>query len=293
LGSFCRDSRLLSIHFHHRGVRPDWAWRIIYALARLKFKYIIYPSNFIRDEATEICPFLKAHENAVSYAFPTPIEIPEDIRHRERQSARGALGIPSNAVVIGNAGWMIPRKRWDIFLQVAAMVARKFPDAKFLMAGDGPEAPKLRALATSLGLNGRVIWLGWQKDLKQFYDSLDIMLFNSDWDAMGRTPLEAMSLGIPVVASVLHGGLSEIIDSENCGYLIDTHDIPRLAAKVMEIARDPSLGARLAAQGREKIEKIGSPEKHALKVLHLFRQRAAQSPVVATVPAISLAVSRR
>ena len=97
-----------------------------------------------------------------------------------------------------------------------------------------------------LGLGNRIRWLGWQDDLQDFYRSLDVMLFTSDFDAMGRTPLEAMSHGVPVVASVVHCGLPEVIDSDEVGFLIRDHDISALAVKVAELLGNGDAGTAWA-----------------------------------------------
>jgi glycosyltransferase involved in cell wall biosynthesis len=74
----------------------------------------------------------------------------------------------------------------------------------------------------------RVRWLGWQRKLDSFYACPDLLVFNSDWDAMGLTPLEALSAGVPVAASVWNGGLPEILDSSSYGLVFREHDIARL-----------------------------------------------------------------
>ena len=98
-----------------------------------------------------------------------------------------------------------------MFLRTAQLISRQVPHALFLIAGDGEERAKLEALAGELQIAERVKWLGWQKGLTQFYQCLDVMLFNSDWDAVGLAPLEAINYGVPLVASVQQGGLREIL----------------------------------------------------------------------------------
>ena len=63
----------------------------------------------------------------------------------------------------------------------------------------------LQKLSVSLGIAERVYWTGWLSDLAPFYAGIDVLLFNSDWDALGMTPVEAMSHCVPVVASVERG----------------------------------------------------------------------------------------
>ena len=270
LGDFCKKNRILSLHFHHQGVKSRLEWRLIYSVAIWKFKSIIYPSRFIMDEAITIVPALKTTQKTVSYPIPTPISIPDEVGREERLHACSLLGLPPHFRYVGNAGWLIPRKRWDIFLSVAEQVVREIPDVRFLIAGDGPEREKLELLSRELGIEDHVIWLGWQSGLETFYQVIDVMVFNSDWDAMGRTPLEAMSYGIPVVASMLHGGLSEMLSSRDHGFLIDIHDVSQLSAQVIRLLQDPRLARSIGKAARMHIEEVGSPKRHAERILDLL-----------------------
>jgi glycosyltransferase involved in cell wall biosynthesis len=274
LGNFCRQKRVLSLHFHHEGVKAGWAWRLIYRVALWRFRRIVYPSRFIMDEAKGIAAGLASARMVVSYPIPLPVRLPPDEEARRWISFCQNYGIAPHHKVVGNAGWLIPRKRWDVFLKVAAGVAATMPEARFLIAGDGSERPRLEQLAAELKIQDRVIWLGWQKDLQDFYRTLDVMLFNSDWDAMGRTPLEAMSYGVPVVASMLHGGLKEILDSNEYGYLTDTHDVSLLAGKVIELLQNEKLAREVGKKARARIEAVGSPRRHVERVLELLAAEA-------------------
>src|SRR5512146_2454672 len=185
LGEIGKERRLLAVHHHHKGEKPDWQWRLIYRWANKTFNAITFPSDFVRLEAEALYPpiALKSH------TIRNPIEMPSPPTPDQRWVARKTLGIPQPAKVIGNAGWLIPRKRFDIFLRVAAQVVRQQHNTVFVIAGDGPERPKLEGLAHELGINERVRWLGWREDMSTFYLRLDGLLFNSDWGALSRTAL--------------------------------------------------------------------------------------------------------
>jgi glycosyltransferase involved in cell wall biosynthesis len=139
-----------------------------------------------------------------------------------------------------------------------------------VIAGDGPEKQSLMRLADSLSLTGHVKWLGWQENLQQFYLSLDVLLFNSDWDALGRTPLEAIGLGVPVVASVVNGGLSEILDSEDYAFVASNHDLDWLARKVEIFAKDPQTGRAAALRARDHLMRTSAPIEHAQQMIALL-----------------------
>ena len=278
-----KHQSVLSMHFHHRGVKPEWVWRLIYGVAVKRFSSITYASHFIYDEAISIVPALKPLSHVIIY----PISLPPLPTHEIRGAARQRLGIPPDVPVIGNAGWLITRKRWDVFIDVAKNVASRIPEAHFLIAGDGPEWKSLKARARDHGIDNQVHWLGWQKNLTDFYHCLDLMLFNSDWDAMGRTPLEAMAHGIPTVASVTHGGLKEILNDPRCAFCFPTHDVAQLADTVVKLLRDKQAAQVLGMAGRVRIQEIGDPLRHALRVLKVMGFKLSDIPNQAALKSIS------
>jgi glycosyltransferase involved in cell wall biosynthesis len=258
--------RILFVHFHHEGVMSRLHWQIVYAAAMRIFPRIAFCADFIRQEAEEIYPPL----HRVSVTQPDSVKVLPLPSERDRVAARSALGVSEDAYVVGNAGWLIGRKRWDVFLRTASRIAAFCPQTMFLACGDGPMRTELMKLSLELGLEGRIRWLGWQQDLSNFYLSLDVLLFNSDWDAVGLTPLEAAAHGTPVVASVLHGGLREVIQSEREGFLINRHDDEWLADKVILLLQNPELRRLKAAACRKVLVKRHDPSRNAMKLLELL-----------------------
>ena len=258
--------RVLYVHFHHTGVKSRWQWQLVYATAMRIFPRIAFCSDFIRTEAEEIYPPLRKISVTHRNSYPLP-PVPHE---REKQAARRALGLPEDALLVGNAGWLIERKRWDVFLRTAAKIAEQVKNVIFLISGDGPLRQELVAQAKGLGLEDRVRWLGWQEDLTSFYLSLDLLLFNSDWDAAPRTPLEAGSYLIPVVASVLNGGVNEVISSDEVGYLLNRHDEDWLAEKAIRLLGDASLRHRMGAACRQVLAERHDPMRNALAMLNLL-----------------------
>jgi len=259
LGHAHGKRRVLTVHFHHLGVKPRWQWRAMYALVSRRFPVVTFPSDYIRREAVEIYPPLAR----ISRINRAPIEVPVLPSPGDRLAARKRLGIPPDAKVIGNAGWLIPRKRFDIFLRIAARVAACLPGALFVIAGSGMEREPLERLAHELRLERNLRWVGWQSDLTDFYLSLDALLFNSDWDAMGRTPVEAVGYGIPVVASVVHGGLQEVLEPANHIFFAPNHDLDWLAEKLLFVLTHPEDACKMALAGREHLLRTMSVERHA------------------------------
>ncbi len=256
LGDICRGHRILGINFHHTGVKSPWEWRLIYHLACKRFDAITFPCDFIRKEAEGLYPPVARLAHTVRY----PLAIPELPTPGRKKAAREILGLPAERPVVGNAGWLIPRKRFDVFLRTAREILKKNPDALFVVAGDGIERESLERLAQELGIAASVRWLGWQRDMSVFYESLDVLLFNSEWDAMGLTPLEAMSYGVPAVCSVVNGGLGEVLSSERVGFLLPTHDVGALGNRVIELLDHPAEARSIGLAGRAHVQVVSRPE---------------------------------
>ena len=201
------------------------------------------------------------------HVIANPFVLPKARTDNDIQAARIRLGMKPSDRIVGNAGWLIARKRWDVFLDVAAGVARRAPKVRFLIAGDGPDRGVLQRQAERLGIAEQIRWLGWREDLTDFYLALDVMLFNSDFDALGRAPLEAMSHGVPLVASVVHCGLPEVVDSDEVGFLLHSHDIPTLRDRVIQLLRDDDAARALGHRGRLRVAETGCPKRRALNIL--------------------------
>ena len=256
LGDSFKGHRVLAIHYHHTGVKSSWQWRLIYRIACRHFNAITFPCDFIRNEAEKIFPPV-AH---LAHTIRNPLAIPSLPVAGEKIEARKALDLPLERPIVGNAGWLIPRKRFDVFLRTARKILDKNPGVLFVIAGSGQEEKNLRKLADELGIATSVRWLGWQQEMSRFHKSVDVLLFNSDWDALPTTPLEAMSYGVPTVCSVINGGLREIIDSNQVGFLLPTHDVDALANRVLHLLEHPQEATAIGLAGRSHIQTVCCPE---------------------------------
>jgi glycosyltransferase involved in cell wall biosynthesis len=269
LGDVCRGSRVLDLHSDHgaTGAKSASVWRLIYRIAVMKFQAITFPSDFVRHEAEAIYPPIAK----ISFTLRNPYQLPRVPDADDRSAARELLLLPNDAPVIGNAGWLIPRKRFDIFLKVGRLICQKMPETVLVVVGDGPERERLTSLASQLGISRNIKWLGWQEDMTPFFHSIDVLLFNSDWDAMPRTPIEALSYGLPVVASQVHGGLSELVEHEQNGFLLHEHDLHQLADFVLFSLSNPGEARRRGLAGRQHLAELGSVADNAHRMENLLR----------------------
>jgi len=233
---------LLSHHYHHfENAASRLRWTAFYLAFGPGLDAITYPTEFTRNEALLIAPWLKAKFHVVRNGFKVHYTT-EEKRLDQRRKARQTLGLPPDAFVVGNAGWLIPRKRFDVFINTAQLVSRQVPRAHFCICGGGQEESRLRALAVELGIADRVHFQGWVEDVSTYYRAWDALLFNSDLDTLPCSPMEAASHGCVCVASCLYGGLSEFLKDGQTGFLFGQHDFEKLAGALILLARNPSLG---------------------------------------------------
>jgi glycosyltransferase involved in cell wall biosynthesis len=247
---------VLSHHYHHFENGKGWIkWSLFYQLLVRGRVEVVYPTDFTRNEGTIICPWLKPKSRVVRSHFPV-----FDVASSERAEAKAALGFEADTFLIGNAGWLIPRKRWDVFMETAALIAAKIPQARFIICGGGSLEVELKEQARRLGIAEKTRFTGWVKDLDAYYRAFDVLLFNSDFDALGRTPGEAMGYGVVPVASVKYGGLPELVKHGLNGYLIDRHHADELADFVVRLHESPDLRSDMIAQGRDTLHTLYSKE---------------------------------
>lgn len=242
--------RVLTVHYHHGADRRSrMKWAAFYRIFGRDYARITFLTDFIRREAEAVAPKLADRFRTIH----APILPPTPLSPAQRADLRASWGLPADVPVVVNAGQLIERKRWDVFLNVAAKVARREHDVHFLIAGDGPARPALEGRVRDLGLSGRVRFVGWQRDTNAVYTASDVLLFNSDADAFGRTPAEAMACGLPVVASVAYGGTSELINHERNGFLLSMHDEGRLAGYVCDVLHESPRRSDMVREGMKTV----------------------------------------
>ena len=108
--------------------------------------------------------------------------------------------------------------------------------------------------AEELDIVNHVVFTGFQKDIKSYVTDLDILVVPSIWDEpFGRTALEGMALGLPVIATRV-GGLPEVIEDGSSGLLFEKNDIEAMAQAMVRLIRSPDLRQQMGLRGRSLAE---------------------------------------
>ncbi len=170
---------------------------------------------------------------------------------RYRGGLRRELGLSNGAPLVGIVGRIFPIKNHRLFLDAAARVAAQDNAAGFVIVGDGVLRQKMEEHASALGIADRVIFTGWRRDLPRIYADLDVLVVSSNNEGTPVSAIEAMASGCPVVATRV-GGLPDLIEEGETGYLVPSGDAQALAGGIQRLLRDREAARHMgqAAQAR-------------------------------------------
>lgn len=160
------------------------------------------------------------------------------------------------------------------FLRAAARLHASFPEAEFLLAGDGPLRKELEAEATSLGIGDRVRFLGDRRDIPSVLASLDVSVVPSDSESLSNVILESMAAGVSVVATRV-GGNPELV-TEARGVLVPARDVDALADAVGQLMRDTVHRLELGSNARQFARQMFSAASITRRYQDLYEELLSQ-----------------
>lgn len=192
---------------------------------------------------------------------------------KSREEVRRELGLgdrPTGIIVARVDG----QKGHETILRALQRLPQSPPI--ILVAGDGAERPRLQALAGKLGLSeAQVRFLGFRADIPELLASADFFLLPSVTEGLPLSLLEAMSLGLPAIATPV-GGIPEVVRNESEGLLVPVNDADALAAAIRRLTQDPPLARALGRRARDRALQEFSFERMTRSYLDLYRELLEQ-----------------
>jgi glycosyltransferase involved in cell wall biosynthesis len=200
-----------------------------------------------------------------------------DLSRVKADSGRGAkfrkrFNIPDDKKSIVQVSWLIPEKGIADLLEVARLVTSKRTDAQFVIVGDGPFREQFTKQANEMGLSDNVTWTGLMKDpvSEGVFDAADVVCQLSRWEEVfGWMIAEAMAFRKPVVATRV-GGIPELVDEGETGFLVDRADVNAVAERVLSLLDDAELRKTLGRTGRQKTEAKFNLQTNITELLHVY-----------------------
>ena len=170
-----------------------------------------------------------------------------------RGEARARLGLDPDAFIVVGLGRLVPIKGFDLLARALPAVVAQIPSARVLLVGDGAERAHLGVIAASMGVAERLQMTGETTDVASYLAAADVVAVPSRNEGMGRVIVEAMALGLPVVATAV-GGIPDVVTDGECGRLVEPEDVDALAAALIELGRDPALRRKLGEAAVRRAE---------------------------------------
>ncbi|HCG34862.1 MAG TPA: glycosyltransferase family 1 protein [Clostridiales bacterium] len=166
-----------------------------------------------------------------------------------REEVRAELNIPADAKVLISVGEI--NKNKNHVAVILAMATCHDQTIHYILAGKGPEMERLKRKAVRLGIQSRVHFLGFRRDIPRLYSASDILVFPSKREGLPVAVMEAMAGGLPVICSPIRGN-TDLVEDKWGGYLLDCNDPERLAATIDGL--DGQTGEKMGRFNMEKIK---------------------------------------
>jgi glycosyltransferase involved in cell wall biosynthesis len=178
----------------------------------------------------------------------------QNVPNGVRQSLRATLGLAGEFVWLAVGRFEIA-KDYPNMLHAFAAVRQQQPAAVLLLVGGGSLQAETEALAESLGLSGRVRFLGIRPDVPELMTAADAYVMSSAWEGMPIVLLEAAAAGLPVVATLV-GGNHEVISDKETGFLVPPRDSEALGRAMLRLMQTPERERRIMGErGRDYVQR--------------------------------------
>jgi L-malate glycosyltransferase len=207
----------------------------------------------------------------------------------DRTAARARLGEAGRRrLLLGVVAQLSPWKGQDTAIEALRLLCGEGIDAHLLLIGSAKfvaratrldnegYVARLRALVAAAGLEDRVSWLGEREDVPELVGALDALLLPSWEEPFGRALIEAMALGVPVIATDV-GGPPEVIEDGREGYLLAPREPGAWARAIRRLFEDPELGRRLGRAGRRRVEQAFTVDRHVAAMCEVYEHALARS----------------
>lgn len=231
-----------------------------------KFTKIITVSKSIRDELIH-----KGVEDKIISVIencPQASNPDRDIKIA-RNTIRTENNIGSQELILGYVGRLSSEKGISYLIEaIALMNIRSFP-VKLLVIGEGPQRNDLASLVDSLNLTDKIVFTGFQNNIDEWLTAIDVLVLPSLTEGTPMILLEAMSQGVPCIASAV-GGIPQVIDSGVDGILVPPGDPESLFNAMNLLCANSQMKSKISANCSQKIANFYNLDNWARKIEHEY-----------------------
>ncbi len=262
---------LVSVHGTHRDLQyvqsPFKHWIMVHLLERLTLMMATHIATVCEFAAKR--PFLQPYQSKLVGVIPNGVE-PLEQTFTSSQELRSIWNIPDGSRIGVMVARLVPEKGILVLADALARLDKKVADFTVILVGGGDENGHLKASFSTLK-NISVVFAGQQKNVPQFLNAADFFLFPSLHENLSNALIEAMSHGLPAIATSV-GGNVEVLEKEGGGILVPVGDAEALACAIQKMLDNPSLAAALGDKARETVRKHYSIEHMVAGWESVYRQ---------------------
>lgn len=209
------------------------------------------------------------------------IDTGEFTRGQSILTAKAALGFPTSDLLVGGVGRLEPEKGFDVLIRSVRRLAELKLPARLVIVGEGHERSRLTTLATSLGIADRVHLVGWQSDVRRYFEAMDVFALSSLREGLPNVLLEAMALEVPAVATRI-AGIPKLIADKMNGRLVEPNDLDSLTQALTDLLRCDVLRANQRIAARRTILDRFSFAARIERVKNVYDQILDRTPSEST-----------
>jgi len=188
---------------------------------------------------------------------------------RSQDALKKELNLQSDNIVITKIASMYPQKGHEIFFKAAKILINLIPSIRLLVVGDGPRRKEIEKMVNKMNLTKHVILTGIRKDINTILSITDVFTLSSHWEGLPITILEAMSAGIPVVATDVGGNCEAILHGKN-GYLVRPGDYNSIAVSIIRLLKNKALIKQMSITSKNRYEKYFTAKQMVEKTENIY-----------------------
>lgn len=197
---------------------------------------------------------------------------PVSLEGVNRPEVRKEAGLDDHDIFLLSVGRLVYQKAHQVLVSAMPLVLSEFPHVKLGICGDGLLRSQLELQIKELELGQNIKLLGKSDHVARFLSIADIFVLPSRWEGLPIALLEAMSAGLPIVATAVEGVDEVVLDGEH-GVLVNVEDVNGLAQAILQLLRNPDLRRKMGVASRSRLQEFYSIDHMAGRYLSLMIER--------------------
>jgi glycosyltransferase involved in cell wall biosynthesis/thymidylate kinase len=194
-----------------------------------------------------------------------------ELDKEELREIREGLGINNDEIVIGNVSKIQERKGFNYFLEAAKKIIVEYDNVRFIIVGNGPDEKQLKERCRKMGLDKRVIFTGYCRDVENMFAIMDIKVLTSLWEGLPRVLVQAAAVGKPMVSFDVDGAWEIIKEGVN-GYIVPIRDVDALVDRIKYLIDNQEIRKSMGKKSRELLNDSWNYRKMVAEIEELYQE---------------------